>query len=542
MRRGHEVIALSKSNPAAAHGIARTELSTAQKPTASPHSASKPGLTSLSTARHVQPRDRRSPSGAGRKNQRRAPSPSGTDLHPLGCPLPAYLHRHGLRRSQRRPLPLHRHALPDQSLWPDQTHGRARDSGAQHRRSGRPAHPDPNGSSPGGQRSVHEGVIQEWAANALLSAMKCASPPQPQRRRSSARAQRTPRSAWHLPLGRQGNRQPLRNGTAYLATLRPPTRQHRIRLQARRPVRRPPQQPDLQPDPIVSKLKTQAINPEQQPKNSLTSNHCEAKHSSIPRSSFTVEPGGSTFCSSHYPMPTATPPPIWPSMQPARFNAAGVAVLRHYGWSEPAITFGCTQRIKDVRNTVDTDLTLCRRTWAVASSITATTGLTPWSSTPQCPLPASLRSTCFKLRKAIQATLLKLEVASQLAPCPKACRTPHSTCPRTPHRTPPMADQCFVQAAANDVLNLTGAKIAGAAMKRRAACSFKAPSTAQPCSKTSTSTASAKRLAQLAHAGSRNGHSNDLRALLDGLRTAGAGTLPVSSLFKNAEIIHRDRA
>ena len=40
---------------------------------------------------------------------------------------------------------------------------------------------------------------------------------------------------------------------------------------------------------------------------------------------------------------------------------AGVAVLRHYGWSEPAITFGYTQRVEDVRNTVDTDLTLCRR-------------------------------------------------------------------------------------------------------------------------------------------------------------------------------------
>ena len=40
---------------------------------------------------------------------------------------------------------------------------------------------------------------------------------------------------------------------------------------------------------------------------------------------------------------------------------AGVVVLRHYGWSEPAITFGYTQRIKDVRNTVDDNLSLCRR-------------------------------------------------------------------------------------------------------------------------------------------------------------------------------------
>lgn len=203
---------------------------------------------------------------------------------------------------------------------------------------------------------------------------------------------------------------------------------------------------------------------------------------------------------------------------------AGVAVLRHYGWSEPAITFGYTQRIKDVRNTVDTDLTLCRRItgggivdhrndWTYTLVINAAV---PIASDPAIDL-------YLKLHKAIQATLLKLEVASQLAPCPKACRTPHSAS-RSPHpapRTPPMADQCFVQAAANDVLNLTGAKIAGAAMKRtRAGLLIQGSIDRAALPEDFDFNSFGQALpAQLAHAlGLEIGHSNDLRALFDGLR------------------------
>ncbi len=193
---------------------------------------------------------------------------------------------------------------------------------------------------------------------------------------------------------------------------------------------------------------------------------------------------------------------------------SGIAVLRHYGWSEPAITFGYTQHIEEVRNTVDADLTLCRRLtgggivdhrndWTYTLVINAEV---PIAAEPAIDL-------YLKLHTAIQTTLTLQQVESQLAPCPKACG-----------ELPPAIEgpeQCFVQPVANDVLNIDGMKIAGAAMKRtraglliqgsidRAALpdafDFNRFGTELPD--------------QLANAlNIQVGHSDDLRALFDGPR------------------------
>ncbi len=138
---------------------------------------------------------------------------------------------------------------------------------------------------------------------------------------------------------------------------------------------------------------------------------------------------------------------------------SGITVLRHYGWSEPALTFGYTQRIEAVKDTIDTDIRLCRRLtgggivdhrndWTYALVISADV---PVASEPAIDL-------YLKIHSAIQATLAAQQVDSHLAPCPKACG-----------EIPPVIegpDQCFVQPVANDVLNQQGQKIAGAAMKR----------------------------------------------------------------------------
>lgn len=137
----------------------------------------------------------------------------------------------------------------------------------------------------------------------------------------------------------------------------------------------------------------------------------------------------------------------------------GIAVLRHYGWSEPAITFGYTQKLEEVRTTVDPDVILCRRLtgggivdhrndWTYALVINTEM---PIAATPAIDIYA-------KIHRAIQATLAAQEIESHLAPCPKTCGEP------APMIEGP--DQCFVQPVANDVLNQAGNKIAGAAMKR----------------------------------------------------------------------------
>lgn len=138
----------------------------------------------------------------------------------------------------------------------------------------------------------------------------------------------------------------------------------------------------------------------------------------------------------------------------------GIAAFRHYGWSEPAITFGYTQQIAAVQAAFPKDLRLCRRLtgggivdhrndWTYALAIQA--------ELTAAQLPATeLYAT---IHNCIRTALSQQSINSELAPCPRLC----SEAP-TSHIGP---DQCFVQATANDVIQPGGKKkIAGAAMKR----------------------------------------------------------------------------
>ena len=137
----------------------------------------------------------------------------------------------------------------------------------------------------------------------------------------------------------------------------------------------------------------------------------------------------------------------------------GTAVFRHYGWTEPSCTFGYSQRYAEVAAHTPDGVALCRRMtgggivdhrndWTYAlilhqaanhSGITAT-------------------ELYAKVHRALADALARQDIPAQLAPCPRKC---DEVTAKTPG-----PDQCFVQPVMNDVLLPTGAKIAGAAMKR----------------------------------------------------------------------------
>lgn len=137
----------------------------------------------------------------------------------------------------------------------------------------------------------------------------------------------------------------------------------------------------------------------------------------------------------------------------------GLAAFRHYGWTEPAATFGYSQRYKDVKNTVEGGITLCRRLtgggivdhrndWTYALILNNKLAV------------ASLAATEIyeHIHRAIGHTLAAQRIENSLAPCPRNCDFKP-----TKGDSP---DQCFTSPAANDVLRSDGQKIAGAAMKR----------------------------------------------------------------------------
>ncbi|MEE2987952.1 MAG: hypothetical protein VX372_00080 [Verrucomicrobiota bacterium] len=147
----------------------------------------------------------------------------------------------------------------------------------------------------------------------------------------------------------------------------------------------------------------------------------------------------------------------------------GLAVFRHYGWLEPAATFGYAQHYHEVV----TELASGRAPFELAqASVTLTRRMTgggivdhrnDWTyalilhsavtaaSTPAVDLYA-------QIHHAISLSLEKIGIESRLAPCP-----------RRNNETPVASGiptRCFITPAANDVLRLDGQKIAGAAMKR----------------------------------------------------------------------------
>ena len=136
------------------------------------------------------------------------------------------------------------------------------------------------------------------------------------------------------------------------------------------------------------------------------------------------------------------------------------ALFRHYGWTEPAITFGYTQKWLAVKQLFPDELQFCRRitgggivdhrndwTYSILLSRSLPVGDAP---------PTQIY---LELHQSILGILQQDQIPCQLAPCPRNCET-------TPSQPAPSASQCFVEASANDVLCPDGSKIAGAALKR----------------------------------------------------------------------------
>mgnify|MGYP001005124580 CR=1 FL=1 len=139
----------------------------------------------------------------------------------------------------------------------------------------------------------------------------------------------------------------------------------------------------------------------------------------------------------------------------------GLAAFRHYGWVEPAITFGYTQKFAFMQEASATpEASYCRRLTGggiVDHRNDWTYALIIQTDLPAAHTPANDLYTL--IHQAIQAALSTQHIESQLAPCPRQC----GEAPAAPSKT---ASQCFVTPAASDVLQPSGRKIAGAAMKR----------------------------------------------------------------------------
>ena len=147
----------------------------------------------------------------------------------------------------------------------------------------------------------------------------------------------------------------------------------------------------------------------------------------------------------------------------------GLAAFRHYGWQEPAATFGYTQQYHRVVTELASGhvpikpaqarTTLIRRMtgggivdhrndWTYALILNCSVSA---ASTPATDLYA-------QIHHAISLSLDKIGIDSRLAPCPRHCK-------ETPVASE-IPSRCFISPVANDVLRPDGQKIAGAAMKR----------------------------------------------------------------------------
>lgn len=139
---------------------------------------------------------------------------------------------------------------------------------------------------------------------------------------------------------------------------------------------------------------------------------------------------------------------------------AGTAALRHYGWTQPSMTFGYSQRYREVAAKVGADgITLCRRSsgggivdhrndWTYACIIHRQAAC---AGVPAPELYATLHQTMAR-------AFANLGQPTTLAPCPRKCSGQPS-----PATDP---QQCFIHPVMNDLLTPKGRKIAGAAMKR----------------------------------------------------------------------------
>ena len=144
----------------------------------------------------------------------------------------------------------------------------------------------------------------------------------------------------------------------------------------------------------------------------------------------------------------------------------GTAIFRHYGWTEPTITFGYAQRLNEVKTVVAEGIHLCRRPTGggiVDHCNDWTYSLALHSTLAAAHVPATkLYAT---LHQCIQQTLAGQNIATQLAPCSRGCKQPHFKS-QISNLKSPGPSQCFTLPVANDVMYPNGQKLAGAAMKR----------------------------------------------------------------------------
>ena len=147
----------------------------------------------------------------------------------------------------------------------------------------------------------------------------------------------------------------------------------------------------------------------------------------------------------------------------------GFAAFRHYGWREPAATFGYTQKHHKVVSelaSVPAPIELAQASATLTRRMTGggivdhrydwTYALILHSSVSAASTPAT--DLYAQIHHAISLSLDKIGIDSHLAHCPHLCK-----------ETPAASDiptRCFMTPAAHDVLRPDGQKIAGAAMKR----------------------------------------------------------------------------
>ncbi|WP_269526333.1 lipoyl protein ligase domain-containing protein [Coraliomargarita parva] len=134
------------------------------------------------------------------------------------------------------------------------------------------------------------------------------------------------------------------------------------------------------------------------------------------------------------------------------------AVFRHYGWVEPAMTFGYAQALATAQGLAPPDMVLCRRITGggiVDHRNDWTYALIIESSLRAARIAAT--ELYERVHRALAQAAQDQDVDTQLAPCPRQCDSP---------LPPKITGVCFTEPAANDVLLADGRKLAGAAMKR----------------------------------------------------------------------------
>lgn len=137
---------------------------------------------------------------------------------------------------------------------------------------------------------------------------------------------------------------------------------------------------------------------------------------------------------------------------------ADSALFRHYGWTEPSITIGYTQKYASVAEITDLECSICRRItggglvdhrndWTYALIF----------GHQLAPQQLTANELYARIHGCIQSALAAQAVVTHAAPCPRSCST------TSPARS---SAECFKAPVQHDLLNSDKQKLAGAAIKR----------------------------------------------------------------------------